>query len=103
MATQFKNFGGIVTTTGSVVGLLESPAGKTCVITTLNMFNNTSGNMTYGNFLKDVSISSTYYEFGAPDFVNGGYDPDTITGQIHLEAGDIIGLTSIIFCSSNIF
>ena len=92
MATQFKNFGGIVTTTGSVVGLLEAPAGKTCVITTLNLFNNTSGNMTYGNFLKDVSISSTYYLFGAPDFVAGNFDPHTITGQIHLEAGDLLGI-----------
>tara|TARA_R100001082_G_scaffold91335_1_gene57944 strand:+ start:350 stop:1021 length:672 start_codon:yes stop_codon:yes gene_type:complete len=94
MAIQFKNFGGIVTTTGSVVGLLEAPTGKTCVITTLNMFNNTNGNMTYGNYLKDVSESSNYYTFGAPDFVNGNYDPDTLTGQIHLEAGDLIGINT---------
>ena len=94
MAIQFKNFGGIVTTTGSVVGLLEAPTGKTCVITTLNMFNNTNGNMTYGNYLKDVSESSNYYTFGAPDFVNGNYDPDTIVGQIHLEAGDLIGINT---------
>ena len=58
MTTQFKNFGGIVTTTGSVVGLLEAPAGKTCVVSTINIFNNTNGTMTYGNFLKDVSESS---------------------------------------------
>jgi len=94
MAIQFKNFGGIVTTTGSVVGLLEAPTGKTCVITTLNMFNNTNGNMTYGNYLKDVSESSNYYTFGAPDFVNGNFDPDTLTGQIHLEAGDLIGINT---------
>jgi hypothetical protein len=94
MATQFKNFGGIVTTTGSVVDLLEAPAGKTCVITTLNMFNNTNGNMVYGNYIKDVSESSNYYTFGAPDFVQGNYDQDVLTGQIHLEAGDIIGLNT---------
>ena len=94
MATQFKNFGGVVTTTGSNVALLTAPAGKTCVIATLNIFNNTNGNMTYGLYIKDSSISANSYTWGAPDFVIGNYDPHTYSGQIHLEAGDILSINS---------
>jgi len=95
MAHQFKTVTGIVTTTGSDVALVTCPTGKTLILSTLNLFNNDgSNNATYGLKLRDSSISSTSYAFGAQDFTLNSYANLTAftSAPLSLESGDILSI-----------